>query len=290
MAYEARLKAPNANNKNYIHYSAGGYNYCIKVEGNSVLPNCVGYAWGRWREIIGAYHNLSRNNAESWYVKDDGYARGQEPKLGAVACWSKGIVGNEDDGAGHVAIVEQINADGSIVVSESAWNGARFRVSTFAKPYVKSGGYKFQGFIYNPAVKDEPKPTPDPVKEFPKEHIVVAGDTLSKIANKYYGNGDAEHYLFIAKSNNIANPNIISVGQKLIIPEYKTQPIPQLKVGDRVMLTADAVVYGKGYKFSGWVYKAKLYVREISGERVVISTVPTGAITGAVDIKHLKKV
>ena len=36
------------------------------------------------------------------------------------------------------------------------------------------------------------------------------------IAKKYYGDGNK--YPEIARANNIANPNIISVGQKLLIP------------------------------------------------------------------------
>lgn len=47
-------------------------------------------------------------------------------------------------------------------------------------------------------------------------HVVVRGDTLWGIAKRYYGNGN--RYPEIAKANNIANPDIIHVGQKLLIP------------------------------------------------------------------------
>lgn len=47
-------------------------------------------------------------------------------------------------------------------------------------------------------------------------HTVIKGDTLWAIAQKYYGNGNK--YKDIAKSNNISNPDIIHVGQKLLIP------------------------------------------------------------------------
>jgi len=49
-----------------------------------------------------------------------------------------------------------------------------------------------------------------------KYHTVVKGDTLWAIAQRYYGNGS--RYPEIAKANNISNPNIINVGQKLLIP------------------------------------------------------------------------
>ena len=47
-------------------------------------------------------------------------------------------------------------------------------------------------------------------------YTVVKGDTLWAIAKKYYGNGS--QYPKIAKANNISNPDIIHVGQKLLIP------------------------------------------------------------------------
>lgn len=59
--------------------------------------------------------------------------------------------------------------------------------------------------------------------------------------------------------------------------------------GDKVKLTAKAVIYGTDKKFQDWVYKTTLYVREINYNRVVISTQKTGAVTGAVDKKYLTK-
>lgn len=61
-------------------------------------------------------------------------------------------------------------------------------------------------------------------------------------------------------------------------------------VGDKVKLASDATVYGKSTKFQSWVYNALLYIREIKGSRVVVSTQKTGDVTGAVDKKHLTKV
>lgn len=62
------------------------------------------------------------------------------------------------------------------------------------------------------------------------------------------------------------------------------------KAGDKVKLQKNAPAYGKTTGFSSWVYDSILYVREISGSRVVISTARTGAITGAVDKKYLTKI
>ena len=51
-----------------------------------------------------------------------------------------------------------------------------------------------------------------------------------------------------------------------------------------------APCYGKDTGFNSWVYNTTLYVREITGSRIVISTLKEGAITGAVDKKYLTKV
>ena len=129
------------------------------------LPNCTTYAFGRVYQLLGKRPELSLRNAESWY--NDSvcpYERGQKPKLGAVIVWAKGVVGNEDDGAGHVAIVEYINSDGSIRTSNSAYNSTFFYMQNIPNTYYLDG-YRFLGFIYPPYdFYDEPEydevPTP----------------------------------------------------------------------------------------------------------------------------------
>ena len=71
--YTPRTSAPEKDNKNYIHTSAGGFNRCLHLGNGQVLPNCVPYSWGRWRELLGYDPKLSRRNAEDWYgYTDDG--------------------------------------------------------------------------------------------------------------------------------------------------------------------------------------------------------------------------
>jgi nucleoid-associated protein YgaU len=48
-------------------------------------------------------------------------------------------------------------------------------------------------------------------------YTVEAGDNLSKISKYFYG--DANKYEAIVKANNLADPDKIRVGQKLVIPE-----------------------------------------------------------------------
>lgn len=186
--YTPRLKAPSTTNKNYLHYSKGGYNHCIHIKNGSCLPNCVGYAWGRWRELLGKKHNLSKANAENWWSNtSDGYERGQTPKVGAVMCWRKGKAGNSSDGAGHVAIVEKINSDGSVTYSNSNYGGTRFYTKTLKAPYKLGSAYTFQGFIYLPITFDEPKKD----SFFPSRGYFKKGDiseNVGKIAKFMYKN------------------------------------------------------------------------------------------------------
>lgn len=147
-----RLTAPSKTDKHYLHVSKGGLNECIHIGGGSCLPNCVGYAWGRWYELLSSRPRLCQGNAEMWYgYTCDGYKRSNFPALGAVICWKKGIVGNEADGAGHVAVVERILSNGDIVTSNSAYGGSRFYTKTYKKSEgYNFGSYKFQGFILPP--------------------------------------------------------------------------------------------------------------------------------------------
>lgn len=144
-----RTTAPALDDLNYIsHYAPfNGYNYCIIIDSATgyTMPNCTGYAWGRWREVLGAYHNLSRGNASVWYGNTaDGYERGQTPKLMAVACWSGG-----SDNAGHVAVIENIVDNNHYYISQSAYNSYMFRYTLITNNFFQSG-YTFQGFIYFP--------------------------------------------------------------------------------------------------------------------------------------------
>ena len=145
MSFVKRMSAPS---KSDIHY----YSDNIFYKCGYGMPNCTCYAWGRAYELLGKKPKLSTRNAENWYVTNDGYTRSSKPRIGAIACWRKGKVGNGSDGAGHVASVEEVYSNGDILVSESNRGGDIFRT----KKYTKASGYKitdaytFQGFIYLP--------------------------------------------------------------------------------------------------------------------------------------------
>lgn len=182
MKFNKRTTKPSSSDKNYRRYDQGGHNYCIHIRNGSVLPNCVGYAWGRWRELLGKFHELSRGNAEVWYGKNDGYERSKAPRLGSVICWSQGDIYSGRDGMGHVAIVEEIYSDGSILTSNSAYGGSEFYMRKIKPPYNIGSNFKFQGFIHLPVKMEVEKPSTNK-----KSNQEIAKEVL---AGKW-GNGQA---------------------------------------------------------------------------------------------------
>lgn len=162
---------PEIGNKYFLRKGSGGYNPCIRgsdkngsfCTGRDVLPNCVGYAVGRFNEIIGsgACIYLASVNAERMLeiAKQQGLKIYQTPTLGGCMVWAKGSAQSSADGAGHVAICEAVNANGSIVTTDSAWKGPAFycKVRTGAN-WGQNAPYKYLGCIVNPGAIPDKRP------------------------------------------------------------------------------------------------------------------------------------
>lgn len=172
------------NNKYYIRIVSGGLNGAVQgsptVSGANVLSNCVGYANGRFNESI-----LDSNlkglelkfkyqlvcNAENFIesAKRQGLKISKVPTLGGIMVWQRGASLDGWDGAGHVAFVEQINENGTIITSESGWGSYAFKRITRSNSNGRWGmvpGYTFRGCVINPSIgavtKAEPKPSTPP--------------------------------------------------------------------------------------------------------------------------------
>ncbi|MEG1180738.1 MAG: CHAP domain-containing protein [Oscillospiraceae bacterium] len=157
MVFTPRTTSPAYEDLNQIHVGyPGGKNHALVINSSSgsVLSNCTGYVHFRALELCGAEveSRLCLYNAVAyWDYTQDGLERGQEPRIGAIAVWSGG-----GKGYGHVAIVEAVYSDGSILTSNSNYSGARFYTKHLCKPYIPWSGYGLLGFIYLP-VSAEPK-------------------------------------------------------------------------------------------------------------------------------------
>lgn len=162
--FTPRLTKPDKDNLYYIRKASGGYSPCIagipKDDDCDVLANCVGYAVGRFNEIggYGACKHLGSTNAENFVTlaKWQGLTVQDEPVVGGCMVWAKGKVGDGSDGSGHVAIVEQINADGSVITSESGYGSKAFYTTKRSGAnWGQSSAYTYLGCIVNPAIKEE---------------------------------------------------------------------------------------------------------------------------------------
>lgn len=165
--FTPRLEAPSYSNEYYYSSKNLYYKY------GWGMPNCTAYAYGRAYEILGKEPKLCPYNAEQWYgynISNGYYSYGQRPALGAIACWSYPY------GGGHVAVVEKIDSNGNLTLSNSAYSGTNFYLTyaTADDPVVGGSSYwNFQGFIY---VYQEPGELSDP---YETGSYSVLADTLT---------------------------------------------------------------------------------------------------------------
>ena len=137
------------------------YSENVFYNGGYGMPNCTCYAWGRfWEEsnddltsLANKPTDLPTGDGGQWWDQNlisGAYPSGQIPKLGAVICFS-----DNNGGAGHVAVVEEIDSNGNLRTSNSAWGGTYFWIDTVnASSGYNWDHYTFQGFIYNPHLEE----------------------------------------------------------------------------------------------------------------------------------------
>jgi nucleoid-associated protein YgaU len=85
---------------------------------------------------------------------------------------------------------------------------------------VQSGGSSTAPPAPAPA---KPSPTSAPAtpaaSSSPRTYTVASGDSLSKIAKKFYGDGNQWKKIFEANRDTVKNPDLIHPGQVLKIPD-----------------------------------------------------------------------
>lgn len=269
-----------ANNKNFITRGSGGWNTCIK--GNpryqyaDALANCVGYASGRFNEIIniarettGCTYTTLNCNAVGFKERAEaaGLKTGSTPRRGAIMCWGK------EGAAGHVAIVERVNNSNSVYTSESGWgSSAIFWNSTRSNNNGRWGigaGYYFRCFIYLPddvqkAIDaEEPTPTPQPTpsdKFNIGDKVVIngplyvsstasspAGHVSNKVTNITRKNpGSAHPYNTTGDLGWMDESSIKKYEEPTPAPTPTPAPSTELNVGDAVEIigTGNGSAYG----------------------------------------------
>lgn len=277
--FTMRITRP-ANNKNFITRGSGGWNTCIK--GNpryqyaDALANCVGYASGRFNEIIniarettGCTYTTLNCNAVGFKERAEaaGLKTGSTPRRGAIMCWGK------EGAAGHVAIVERVNNSNSVYTSESGWgSSAIFWNSTRSNNNGRWGigaGYYFRCFIYLPddvqkaidAEEPTPAPQPTPSDKFNiGDKVVVngplyvsstasspAGHVSNKVTNITRKNpGSAHPYNTTGDLGWMDESSIKKYEEPTPAPTPTPAPSTELNVGDAVEIigTGNGSAYG----------------------------------------------
>ena len=87
-----------------------------------------------------------------------------------------------------------------------------------AVPKIKPVAEESTKFGFIPADSAKTKVAPVVTKE---EYTVREGDTLESIVIRFYGTFSMDKVNLIQEANKMANPNALSIGQKLIIPLNK---------------------------------------------------------------------
>jgi surface antigen len=229
---QMRTSKPSGN-KFYITTSKGGYSKCIQgypTDANAnVLANCVGYACGRFNEIIGSMKYPHLNcNAENFIERAKntyGLSVVPYPTLGGIMVWQKGSTLGSGDGAGHVAIVERIDSANQIYTSESGYGSSAFWNSIRTNSNGRWGlgsGYTFRGCIVNPAIGDvhyvAPVTPVDPFKGVSDEELA------RRVWNGEFGNGQDRVNALGIRYDTVQNLVNNGVGKP---EEQKPTPTPQ---------------------------------------------------------------
>ncbi len=292
MKFIPRTTAPSKNDE---HYYGTGNPY---VRGGYGMPNCTAYAIGRFWEVSGELlEPLKSKGYDSttvfYHCKNDTNSQyknlvGQEPKIGAIACWSsvKNDVPSNKGTHGHLAAVEEILPNGDIVCSNSAYLGTNFYMKTYSKSnnytFTTSRTYYLQGFVYPTVEFDEDKPEPTPAPTPTPSKTV---DELAKeVINGKWGNGDdRKNRLTNAGYDYYAVQNRVNEILKGTTPSAST-----FKVGDNVVPT-------RLYNYNGvklTQYDKSYQITKIDGDRVVLAANRNGKLItwAAMNIKDIKKV
>lgn len=115
---------------------------------------------------------------------------------------------------GHIGVYI---GNGQVVECTPAWADGVQITNLSQRKWTKHGKLPYIEYVSN-STPNTPAPTGN-------VYTVVKGDTLTKIAKQFGTTIEA-----IAKANNIANVNLINIGQKLTIPSATNQVQPKTKI------------------------------------------------------------
>ena len=172
------------------------------------------------REKVAMMEALNRYNRDH---QNEDFYRTQSKNRELDALWqSFGVKTQKSEKAPQVYFVTGLIAGVIITLLITTFVSLLINVSTpkddIAVPPVKKAVTESSGrFTFIPADNTSSKKAA-PVTVANEEYVVKEGDTLESIVIRFYGSFDMDKVSRIQEANKMANPNALSIGQKLIIP------------------------------------------------------------------------
>ena len=172
------------------------------------------------REKVAMMEALSRYNRQH---QDEDFYKTQNKSRELDVLWqSFGVKPNKKEKAPQVYFVTGLICGVIITLAITTVISLLINLSTpkddiIAPTPKKSAAIEANGkFSFIPADTATSKPTSQvPLNE---EYTVKEGDTLESIVIRFYGSFDMNKVNAIQSVNQMANPNALSIGQKLVIP------------------------------------------------------------------------
>lgn len=170
------------------------------------------------REKIAMMESLSRYNRQ--HQEDDFYKAQNKTRELDVLWQSFGVKPQKNEKAPQVYFVTGLILGVIVTLAITTVISLLINISTpkddIVMPSKKSSVEATGKFSFIPADSAAVKPTASiPLNE---EYVVKEGDTLESIVIRFYGSFDMSKVNAIQSANKMANPNALSIGQKLIIP------------------------------------------------------------------------
>lgn len=147
--YAERARLAAASNENYVDGSSGYPYGAIDVPDpwNFLTRECTSYAAWNWNVLQGkSWYNTRPGSGSAWNWPalagdpENGYSVSSTPRVGAIVSWGQ----TSAMPYGHVAIVESVNGNGTVDLSEYNWRPYTYSYRANVTP----GYYGSYSYIY----------------------------------------------------------------------------------------------------------------------------------------------
>lgn len=171
------------------------------------------------KEKVAMLEALNRYNREH---QDEDFYRTQSKNKELDALWqSFGVKTPKSEKAPQVYFVTGLVVGVIVTLLITTFVSLLINISTpkedMAVPDKKPVSESSGRFTFIPADSTSSKKS-SPITITNEEYTVKEGDTLESIVIRFYGSFDMNKVNAIQETNQMANPNALSIGQKLIIP------------------------------------------------------------------------